>query len=71
MMASASANLFCSSLACSFAMMASAPANFLLASANFLFCSSLAYRVFSAAALPAATRFGFFTIVTETFEVTC
>ena len=37
----------------------------------FLFCSSLACRVFSAAALPAATRFGFLIFVTGVFEVTC
>jgi len=50
-------------LSCSFAMMASA-------SANLFFCSSRACRFFSATALPAATRFGFFTLVTGTFEVT-
>ena len=51
-------------LSCSFAMMMSA-------SANFFFCASRASLVFSAIALPAATRLRFFSLVAGVSEVTC
>ena len=50
--------------ACFFAMM-------LCASIRAFFCASRAIFVFSAIALPAATRFGFFCFVVGVFEVTC
>ena len=47
-----------------FAMMA-------LASSKAFFCASRASLVFSAIALPAATRFGFFVFVVGVCDVTC
>ena len=43
----------------------------LCASIRAFFCASRASLVFSAIALPAATRFGFFCFVSGVFEVTC
>ena len=43
----------------------------LCASMKAFFCASRAFFVFSAVALPAATRFGFFCRVAGIFEVTC
>ena len=42
-----------------------------LASSKAFFCASRASLVFSAIALPAATRFGFFVFVAGVCDVTC
>ena len=49
----------------------SARAMMLCASVRAFLCASQAIFVFSAVALPAATRFGFFCFVAGVFEVTC